>query len=234
MTGWASGRLYGAAFLDGLLPDGRALIPVPLAIGATARIRGDSSVHLLRDRLDASEVVLRHGIWCTRESRGTFDAMRAAPEVREATVVMDMVAAAEISSINRMREYLAAHTRWNGAPQVASALDLASEDSRSPNETRMRLVWELDAGFPRPLVNKPIFDLNGRLLGIADLLDPVAGVVGEFDGADHRSASRHSGDVGREDRFRRHGLEVFRVTGPDLSIRPRVVARMRSARSRSK
>ena len=43
--------------------------------------------------------------------------------------------------------------------------------------------------------------------------------MGEFDGAEHRLASRHAHDVGREDRFRRNGLEVFRVTGPDLPRR---------------
>jgi hypothetical protein len=58
-------------------------------------------------------------------------------------------------------------------------------------------------------------------------------VVGEFDGADHRRAGRQTEDVGREDRFREHGLEVFHVTGLDLGHPDRVVARMHSARSRA-
>lgn len=234
VTGWASCRLFGATFFDGLLPDGRTLIPVPLATGPTARIRGDLAITVLRCRLNPSELVLRHGIACTRARRGLFDAMRAAPDVRESVVAMDMMAAAHVVSIKQMREYLDDHPGWNGAPQVAAALELASEYSKSPNETRMRLIWEIDAGFPRPLVNRPIFDLRGRLLGIADILDPVAGVVGEFDGADHRGASRHSRDVGREDGFRRRGLEYFTVTGPDVDVRRRVVSRMASARSRAK
>lgn len=233
-TGWASCRLNGGTFFDGLLPDGHTLIPVPLATGPTARIRGDEAVSVLRDRLDPGEVVLRHGIACARARRGLFDAMRTAPGVREAVVAMDMMAAADAVSIKQMREYLAIRPRWNGAPQVAAALDLASEHSKSPNETRMRLIWELDASFPRPLVNQSVFDLNGRLLGIADLFDPVAGLVGEFDGADHRRAGRHSKDVGREDGFRRRGLEFFKVTGPDIDVLPRVVSRMRSSRSRAK
>jgi hypothetical protein len=98
----------------------------------------------------------------------------------------------------------------------------------------MRLIWELDAGLPRPLVNQHIWGRSGNLLGIADLLDEEAGVVGEFDGADHRRATRHSKDVDREDGFRRRDLEVFRVTGPDIPVVPRVVSRMRSARARAK
>jgi len=234
VTGWASCRLFGATFFDGMLSDGRTLIPVPLSTGRAARILGDAAISVLRDRLDPSEIVIRHGIPSARALRGLFDAMRAAPDVRESVVAMDMMAAAHVVSIKQMREYLDDHPGWNGAPQVAAALELASEHSKSPNETRMRLIWEIDAGLPRPLVNRPIFDLRGRMLGIADILDPLAGVVGEFDGADHRGASRHSRDVGREDGFRRRGLEYFTVTGPDVDVRRRVVSRMAAARSRAK
>ena len=82
-------------------------------------------------------------------------------------------------------------------------------------------------------MNQHVWDLHGRLLGIADLLDPVAGLVGEYDGADHRGAVRHSQDVDREARFRDVGLELFRVTGPDLRHPGRVVGRMQRARDRA-
>ena len=56
----------------------------------------------------------------------------------------------------------------------------------------MRLVWELDAGHPRPLCNVPLFDRHGRHLATPDLVDPGAGVVGEYDGAVHLTgAQRH-------------------------------------------
>ena len=47
----------------------------------------------------------------------------------------------------------------------------------------MRLVWVLDAGLPAPLVNQHVGDERGRLLGKADIFDPVAGVFGEYDAA---------------------------------------------------
>jgi hypothetical protein len=84
------------------------------------------------------------------------------------------------------------------------------------------------------LVNREVFTRAGRLVGVADLLDPVAGVVGEYDGADHRSARRHSRDVEREQSFRRLGLEYFTVTGPDPPRRAFVAARMRSTRARAR
>jgi hypothetical protein len=124
--------------------------------------------------------------------------------------------------------------RYLGAPQVDWALQMASEHSRSPNETRMRLIWVLDASLPVPLVNRPVFDRADACWGVADLLDVRAGVVGEFDGADHRQARQHSADLAREDRFRRQGLEFFRISDPDLADVDRVVGRMLTTRRRAR
>jgi hypothetical protein len=234
VTGWAACRLHGANFFDGMLPDGRTEVPVPLVVGPTRRLRVDAHVTISHDRMDPDDRAIRYGIPCTTVRRALFDAMRVAVDLREAVVAMDMMAAAELTSVRRMRDYCTSHARWNGVPQVRAALDLASDDSRSPNETRMRLVWVLDAELPVPAVNRPVYDLDGRLLGIPDLLDVAAGVVGEYDGEEHRRARRHARDVAREDRLRRHGLEVFRVTGPDLPQRGLLVERMHAARSRAK
>lgn len=65
-------------------------------------------------------------------------------------------------------------------------------------------------------MNVPVFTLGGRLLGYADLFDPVAGVVGEFDGADYRGAVRQSKDADREGGFRDVDLDYFKITGLDL------------------
>ena len=38
----------------------------------------------------------------------------------------------------------------------------------------MVLVWVLDAGLDPPLCNREVFDLDGRLIGVPDLLDVEA------------------------------------------------------------
>jgi hypothetical protein len=233
VTGWASCRLWRAAFFDGLDRDGVTRLPVPLALGSTAQIRPAAGAVLHRDRLGIGEIAHIAGIPCTHRLRATFDAMRFAEDLREAVVALDMMAAARQVSIRQMRGYVLEHPGWTGVGQARSALDLASEHSRSPNETRMHMVWRLDARLPAPLLNQPVWDLSGRLLGIADLLDPVAGVVGEFDGADHRTARRQTRDVAREDLMRRAGLEYFKVTGLDLSDRALVADRMLATRTRA-
>ncbi|MBB6628349.1 hypothetical protein H5V45_13565 [Nocardioides sp. KIGAM211] len=233
VTGWAACRLWGGSFFDGLGRDGTTRLPVPLALGA-GNIRGDRQVRLVREPLTSEEVMRRYGIPCCAVERAVFDAVRLAPDDREAVVVLDMAAAAVLTSVTRMRVYVGAHPRRRRIARARLALALASEHSRSPNETRLRLVWVLDAGLPADvLVNCPVHDKWGRLLGIADLLDPVAGLAVEFDGADHRGAGRHTRDVAKDEAFRDSGLEVARVTGLDLADRPHVVRRLLAAHARA-
>ena len=229
VTGWAALRLHGGNFFDGLAPDGVTRLPVPIAAGS-GRIRSHPDIDLDRSRLDADEVVVLHGIRCTKTERALHDEMLRLEDPRERVVAVDMAAAAELTSIRRMRTYLV--TRRGGRVLIA-LLDLADEHSRSPAETRFRLIWVLDAGWPHPLCNRPVYDLDGHHLGTPDLLDPDRGVAGEYDGADHRTAARHTEDVRREDAFRRAGLEYVEAVGADLHHRDRVVARMEAARSRA-
>lgn len=189
---------------------------------------------LSREPLEVDEVTTIEGVRCTRPERAVFDEMRRTRDVREAVVVADMAAAALITSASRLTRYWQAHRSWRRATLVEQALPLVSERSRSPQETRYRLVWVLDAGLPVPLVNQPVWDLDGTLLGIADLLDEEAGLVGEFDGADHRGAMRQTRDLGRQEKFERVLLEVCRTTGLDLLDRCGVVSRIHFRRSRAR
>ena len=234
VTGWAACRWWGARFFDGLRTDGQTPIPVPLAIGRHGKVRPDRFVCVSHERLETDEIVTKGGVRITSRERATFDEMRRTGDVREAVQTMDMMAAAEQTSIVRMRRYAERHRGWSRIGLVRDALDLASEHSWSPNETRLRLIWVLDCLLARPLVNCSILDREGHLLGVVDLLDEEAGLVVEYDGADHRGAIRHSKDVAKEERLRRVGLEVARVTGPDLRDRALVVRRLHEARGRAR
>lgn len=234
VTGWAACRLYGGNFFDGLAPDGTTHLPVPLAIGPGGNIRIDDEIVLTYDRLPAATVTDRAGIRVVVVGRAVFDTMRLANGVREATVALEMAVAAGLISIERLGAYTYAHPGMTKIAQVRDATDLAREGSRSPAEVRFRLIWELDAGLPRPEVNCPIHDREGQLLGIADLLDPVAGLVAEFDGADHRGAVQHTRDVAKDEAFRSRGLEITRITGTDLRDRDLVVRRLHGARARAR
>lgn len=235
VTGWAACRVHGAAFHDGLQPDGITEIPVPLVVGARGGVWRDPAIKVYFERLTATDIVVRHGIPVVWPIRAVFDAMRFAGDLREAAVALDMAAAAELVSVEQMIGHIA---RRRGTRRIAiarKAVVLASEHSRSPNETRVRLIAVLDAGFPSDiLVNPIVLSREGARIGEVDLLDLRAGLVAEFDGADHRGVLRHAHDVQKEDALRRLGLEVVRVTGPDLRINGRVAGRLIAARQRAK
>lgn len=121
----------------------------------------------------------------------------------------------------------------HGSRLAREPLLLADERSASPQESRFRFVWQVTAGWPRPLVNRDILDLDGRFIGRPDLFDPDRSIVGEFAGAVHRDRARHRNDVRREDLFRRAGLEYVEVVGADLHDTRLVLDRMHAAAARA-
>jgi len=224
--------MHGAAFFDGRDPRDLTPLPVPV-VCAVGQLRRAPGVEVLRDRLADAEIVVLHGVPCTTVERATFDAMRLSPDVRTATIAFDMVAAAELSSIRRMTRYAEQHPGQRGVLQIRAALLLADEHCRSPKESAMRHVWELDAGFPHPLCNRAVYTLSGRLIGVPDLLDAEAGVIGEYDGGQHQAKIRRRRDAQRNEAFRRAGLETFKVVAGDLDDHGVVVGRMQGARERA-
>lgn len=228
VTGWAACRVHGAAFFDGLARDGRTRLPVPLAVGPAGRVRTGPEARTVHHVLLDEDRVVRHGVPVVVAGRAAYDAVRLAPDPRAAVVSLDMALAARIVTLDELVAYAARQPRDRRL--VLRAARLSSPYSRSPRETELRLVWLLDARLPPPLVNGEVRDRDGRLLGIADLLDVEAGLVVEYDGADHRSGRRQAADLRREDDLRRVGLEVVRVAGADE--RDRVVRRLHEARAR--
>jgi len=233
VTAWAALRWRGAAFFSGEDMKGRQL-PVPLVIG-TAHLRPDSRVSISQEQIAPDEIEDVAGIRCSTVARALFDEVRrvALLSEREAVVAVDMTAAARLITASEFSAFVGTRSSWTGVPVARVVAALANDGSRSPQESRMRLVWVLDAGLPPPLCNVPVYDRSGRLLGVPDLLDPTAGVVGEYDGAAHRSSERHRRDVKREAAFRDHGLEYFTVVGGELGHRESVAARMRATRARA-
>lgn len=233
VTGWAALRWRGAAYFDGLAPDGSSR-PVPLLTPVGGKPSRQGAAHLSACQHAPTEIEMVRGLRCATVQRALFDEVRFAPSAREGAVSASMAAAAGLISIALFSEYVAHRCAWEGVPLTRAALPLATDECRSPQECRMMHVWCLDAGLPRPLLNRPVFDLQGKLLGYPDLLDVDAGLVGEYDGFHHKEGVQHGKDVAREGRFRDVGLEYFAVVGGDLRDRRLVVRRMLSARSRAR
>ena len=232
VTSWAALRLHRAAFFDGLGRDGRTRLRVPIAANGD-RIRGTGGIALVADRIPPDDVTIVHGIRCAKVERALFDEMRRIGEVREAAVAIGAACAAGLTTVHRMRVYTATRRWYRDVRMCREAVEMAVEGCRSPQEDRFRQVWEYDAGWGRPLLNRTVVDLDGRFVAVPDLLDVRRGVVGEYAGADHRDIDRHESDIDREAEIRAVGLEYVEVVGRDLRHRERVIRRMQQAAARA-
>jgi very-short-patch-repair endonuclease len=96
-----------------------------------------------------------------------------------------------------------------------------AEPAESPMETRLR--WQLlEAGLPRPEVQRDLYDVNGEFIGRVDLYYPSAKLVIEFDGGDHRY--QLISDNRRQNMILSSGFRMLRFTSSDLFGRPESVA----------
>lgn len=208
VTGWAGLRWAGARYL------GERGEPVPLEAAGTG-LRKQRGIELSREGAGEGDHLFLDGITITTHARSASYAARHAPTLVDAVNLLDRACAADLVSLAEVTDY--ASSRLAGATGVGrlrEALALAVENSWSPTETEMRLLWR-GIGLVDVLCNAPVFDLDGRHLGTPDLLDPVRGVVGEYDGADHLDRNRRDNDIQREGVFRRAGLEYVEMTAPD-------------------
>lgn len=165
----------------------------------------------------------------TTPLRTAFDGGRWAPDLVEAVVFLDQLAHALGLDLAELEPWCAPGNRWPGIKQLRRALDLADAGSESPWESRLRMFYMARADLPRPLVNRPVFDLDENFLGRPDLFDPEAGLACEFDGKNHRERERHRSDNIREEKLEGANLTVCRVDSLDMrrpaSLKERLRAR---------
>lgn len=238
VTGWAALRWWGGAWFEGLAANGRTPLPVPLAVGSGHARRPQADVfEMVWEFVAPRHVTRRDGLRLTTRLWSVTLAMRRAKDLAAAVRIFDMAAYNDLVSIDEVvaftQEELGTRT---GVEQVREAMAYADENAWSPTEVDFRLVWQLLAVRPRPLCNVPVFDVNGRLIGTPDLLDPVTGVAGDYDGALHLEGAQRSRDVAREAKFRAVGLEPVTMLAGDRHDVSAVIERLHAAyeRARSK
>jgi hypothetical protein len=229
--GWAAAYLHGVKDLDGRAWSG-GLEPVLLVLPYRSRIRR-VGIATVRSAIQPDDVTTARLVRVTSPVRTCFDLIRRG-SLEDAVVAVDAMLRRKAVVLDELREYVAARAGWKGVPVARAALDLADGRAASCPESRFRVVWQVEAGLPRPEVNCAVHDPIYRFVGIPDLLDPKVGLVGEYDGAQHRQLGQHTADNAREERLEALGLTVVRATSIDLKAgRPRLVARLRDAHRRA-
>ncbi len=233
LGGWAALVWMGVTALDGRTGRGGAtLLPVPICIGPVGRVRHRSGLAIDRSTLTAVDVTEHNGAWVTAPERSCLDVMRFYG-AEEGLVAADATVRAGLTTPARLAVALGRMTGLKGVPRARLAVPLVDGRAESGPESRLRYVWVVEAGLPVPLVNPVLLDREGRFVARADLVDPEAATVGEYDGAHHRDLEQHTADNVREEDLEGLNLEVTRSTSLDLwPHRPQLVVRLRVAHQR--
>ncbi len=216
LGGWAALRWAGVQAIDGRSgPGAQHDLPVPVCIGPAGRVRRPPGVDLDRSTILDIDLCERNGVRITTPARSCLDvARRCGPE--EGLVATDAALRAGLVTRAQLADALSRLVRIKAVPAARLVVTLADPGAESAPESRFRYVWVVLAGLPRPLVNPVILGSGGAFLGRADLLDDAAGMVGEYDGAQHREIDAHTADNVREEGFEGTNLLVTRATAIDL------------------
>ena len=198
-----------AAWLHGVLhprPGQRPDLHLASPRGAVHLRRPD--VVAARLALDEQDVTIVDGVRVTSPARTCYDLARTGSTV-DGVVGVDAFMSAGLVSADRMWRFCAERRRWPGIDRLRGAVLLGSDRVRSPAESRLRMLLVLN-GLPEPLVNAPLHDAHGNLLGIPDLLylEPLLGI--EYDGSYHGAGEVRQADLIRENRLVTHGLPLLR------------------------
>jgi hypothetical protein len=233
LAGWAAGHQLGAHDLDGRGRSGhdqeRIMIVVPLSCHPAPR----PGIQFVRSALGDGDLVEIDGIRVTAAVRTCFDVARSS-SVEEGLVGADIICRQVGLEPADVQEYAEQHPRMRGLPVARAVLALADRRSRSSGESRLRYIWVVQAGLPRPQCNPYVLDGTGDVVAMTDLLDLETGLAGEYDGAEHRSLRQHTADNAREEDLEGLGIEVVRATSLDVGpLRDRTVARILAGRGRA-
>ena len=233
LAGWAAGHLLGAVDLDGRGRSGHGQEKVVIAVPLSYHPAPRPGVRFVRSALSDGDLVEIDGIQVTSAVRTCFDVARTS-SVEEGLVGADILCRQVGLEPADVQEYAEQHPGMRGLPVARAVLALADPRSRSSGESRLRYIWVVEAGLPRPQCNPYVLDGTGAVVAMPDVLDLESGLAGEYDGAEHRSLRQHTADNAREEDLEGLGLEVVRATSLDVGpLRVRTVARILAGRERA-
>ncbi len=177
---WAA-WLYG---LDVFTPTQRhQMIPTVLVPHGQSRMRSDT-VRCRQAKIDARDLIDLGPLAITTPVRTTSDLLRKRwrPYALSAA---DAMVHERLVAPNDVVDFVARLKGYPGIVQARSLSYLLEPAAASPGESWLRLRI-LDAGFPRPVAQWPVVDVNG-VQRYADLAYPERQLVIEYDGREHHT-----------------------------------------------
>jgi very-short-patch-repair endonuclease len=206
-SGSTAGWLHG---LD-LPPVDPVQVTVP-----NAHSSNRAGVRLRRAKLHPGDVVRLQGLPVTSALRTALD-LGSRPPLVDAVVALDIALHRRLVSLSGLLSWIEANRGAKGIATLRRAIDLAEPAAESPMETRLRMLLVM-ARLPRPRVQVPLHDQQGRFLGRPDLYYPEHRLGLEYDGATHRDNLVE--DNRRQNRLLNGGFRPLRFTAVDIYKAP--------------
>lgn len=194
-----------AAWLYGIDVD--PVHPIEVVVGSRSGVRSRAGVIVHRREIARADIAQVRGLPATTIYRTLADLCGRLSSA-EALVAFD--AAIRLQLVEKLALCRVGTRRMRSLATFA-------EPAESPMETRLRWLL-LQAGLPRPEVQRDLHDAAGRFVGRADIYYPSARLVIEYDGGTHRD--RLVEDNRRQNRIANAGFRVLRFTAADVYGRP--------------
>ena len=175
IAGVAASALHGAEWVDD-----EAVIE--LRFNCT---RPPRSIIARNETLYDDEVAYVGNLPVTTPARTAFDLGRFQRRT-QAMARLDALMRANPFSVEDVKLIAKRRPGARGIRQLRELLPLVDGGAMSPQETRLRLLF-IDAGFPKPTTQIPVFDAAGELVRILDLGWEDFMVAAEYDGDQHRT-----------------------------------------------
>ncbi len=160
-TGWAALAWLAPRWFEGIGPDGRSVVPVPVAVGDHGTARPRPGVTISEDWLFDDDVIEIDGLPITVPERSVSFEARLVGSDLAATTVVDMAIFHDLVDLAGLAAYARRLGPRPGTLRLARAVSAGDENAWSPPEVRARTLWVAHRGV-RPLCNAPIFDRAGN------------------------------------------------------------------------
>ncbi len=212
-------------------------LPQPWGPEEPWHITGENDFPRLRRRhvvahrsVDQRGVVIVDGLRCT-DPLTTWADLAGTLGLDDLVVMGDaIVEFCQGISTGDLRQVVRARAGHRGVVRMREAGDLVRVGSRSPMESKTRLMF-LRGGLPEPELNAPVVDAAGEWLAFGDFVWREQRVVAEFDGDFHRTDRRQwQRDVGRRESVQEAGWTYVQLTARSVTVpayRDRLIRRLR-------
>ncbi|WP_006245805.1 hypothetical protein [Mycolicibacterium tusciae] len=211
LAGLSASALLGAQWIEPGLP---------AELVHTNR-RGPEMLTIQSDRLASGETQSIDGMVVTTAARTAFDLGRRL-ELKMGVQRIDALMNATDLKVRDVEAISKRHPGIRGLVQLRQTLRLVDGGAESPYESLTRLLL-VQAGFPLPQTQIPVFDEHGRLFARIDMGWPEWLVGVDFDGAHHWTDSKQrTWDVERYAKLPDLGWIDVRLTSGMLHRNPQV------------